>query len=203
MYLITPDCDDDSWLSATLNTILACRPACLQYRNKTLPPVRRLSQARQVQALCQKYQIPLIVNDDILLAKEINADGVHLGRDDDNIHQARSVLGERKIIGISCYNELPRALEAANQHADYVAFGAMFASATKPEATHAPLSLLTEARTLLDVPIVAIGGITLDNVSSVLRAGADAVAVISDVFSAASPVEQVQRYQQRIAHHHD
>jgi len=128
--------------------------------------------------------VPLIINDDALLALQVAADGVHLGGDDGSVIAARAVLGGGSIIGVSCYNCLSLAHEAANQGADYVAFGSFFASTVKPDAVAATPDLLRQARAVLDVPLVAIGGITADNGKQLLDAGADALAVISAVFGA-------------------
>lgn len=159
----------------------------LQFRDKTRDRRRRLDRAQFLVGLCQKRHIPLIINDDVELALHIGAAGVHLGRDDMPLAQARARLGPRAIVGISCYNDLGRAREAAAQGADYVAFGRFFASHTKPDAVLAPLELLSEARAHLRIPIVAIGGVTAENGSDLILAGADVLAVIKGVFAAADP----------------
>jgi thiamine-phosphate pyrophosphorylase len=127
--------------------------------------------------------VPFIVNDSVELALEVDADGVHLGREDGDPRAARQRLGER-LIGVSCYDEVPRAGDAARAGADYVAIGSVFPSATKPIAVRAPLALLGEAGRLASLPVVAIGGITADNAPEAIAAGADMVAVISAVFDA-------------------
>jgi thiamine-phosphate pyrophosphorylase len=129
--------------------------------------------------------VPLIVNDDIELARIVGADGVHLGRDDASIDAARAVLGAGALIGVSCYDDLSRALTAERAGASYVAFGSFFASEVKPGAVRAPIDLLRRARMALALPIVAIGGITADNAAQLVASGADAVAVISALFHAA------------------
>ena len=128
--------------------------------------------------------MPLIVNDDTALARQVNADGVHLGGEDGGVAEARALLGDGRLIGVSCYNRLPLAQEAVRQGADYVAFGSFFVSTVKPEAVAATPDLLRQARRELNVPIVAIGGITAQNGAQLLEAGADALAVISAVFAA-------------------
>jgi thiamine-phosphate pyrophosphorylase len=138
-----------------------------------------------------------IVNDDPQLARAVGADGVHIGRDDASITAARELLGPERIVGVSCYGDLAAARDAVAQGADYVAFGSFFASSTKPHAPRADPALLREARAL-GVPLVAIGGIDADNVRSLIDAGADAVAVISDVFDHAQP-EDVRNAAQAIA----
>jgi thiamine-phosphate pyrophosphorylase len=127
--------------------------------------------------------VPLIINDDVELALRIDADGVHLGASDGNLRDARKKLGDEKIIGASCYNRLEIAQFAAQNGVDYVAFGACFVSATKPNAPKADLKLFTQAKQVLDLPIVAIGGITLENATSVIQAGADAIAVIGALWN--------------------
>lgn len=154
----------------------------VQYRDKGTDHVRRTQEARRLAELCREQGVPLIINDDVALAAEVGADGVHLGRDDAGVQAARDRLGEHSIIGVSCYNELARARAAVDQGADYVAFGSVFPSRTKPEAVHAPLELLSEAREILPVPICAIGGITPENARQVVAAGADLIAVVRAVW---------------------
>lgn len=155
----------------------------VQYRDKSSDSARRLAQAYALNTLCQRYQIPLIINDDVELAFQTGAAGVHIGREDPAFSTARTRLGKTAIIGVSCYDRLTMALDAERAGADYVAFGAFFPSPTKPTEVHAPLGLLREARTRLQIPIVAIGGITIDNAPLLLEAGADALAVVSAVFA--------------------
>lgn len=156
----------------------------LQYRDKSVDNTRRHTEAAALRQLCTAHAIPLIINDDVALAHAVAADGVHLGKDDDDIDAARAVLGEEAIIGVSCYDSLARAQMAARAGASYIAFGAFFASPTKPLAPHAPLDLLRQSAAL-GVPRVAIGGITPDNGAFLVEAGADYLAVISAVFGAA------------------
>ena len=153
----------------------------LQYRDKTVDSARRLAEARAIQALCASCGVPMIVNDDIELARAAGADGVHLGEDDGDVVAARSALGPQAIIGVSCYDSLERARSLAAAGADYVAFGAFFPSPTKPNTGRASPELLRQSATL-GVPRVAIGGITPDNGGSLIDAGADYLAVISAVF---------------------
>jgi thiamine-phosphate pyrophosphorylase len=127
-----------------------------------------------------------IVNDDAALAAEVGADGVHVGEDDGGVAQARALVGPERIVGVSCYNRFELAQAAIDAGADYVAFGSFFASCVKPGARRADVALLARARSL-GVPVVAIGGITAGNARDLFAAGADAVAVISDVFGHAEP----------------
>lgn len=154
----------------------------IQYRDKGDDQRRREQEAAALNALCQAHAALLIINDDVELAATVNAAGVHLGRDDPDLQAARARLGQRAIIGVSCYNQLTLAQTAATQGADYVAFGRFFPSRTKPDAVAASPELLRAARREIDLPLVAIGGITPDNGRLLLDAGADMLAVIHGVF---------------------
>ena len=169
----------------------------LQYRDKQSPGARRRELASRLLACCRELGIPLLINDDVDLAGEIGADGVHLGSADVGIAQARKRLGPRVLIGRSCYNRLELALQAQREGADYVAFGRFFPSRTKPEAVPCPISLLGEARRALSLPIVAIGGITTENGGRLIAAGADALAVIHGLFGQPD-IEATARDFQRI-----
>lgn len=154
----------------------------VQYRDKTGDGPKRLDEAAGLLEVCRRHDIPLIINDDVELARQTGADGVHLGRNDASPQAAREVLGEGSIIGVSCYNEWPRAEQAQREGADYVAFGSVFPSRTKPGAVHAPLELIGRARASLDLPVCAIGGIDASNAGEAVAAGADMIAVINAVF---------------------
>jgi thiamine-phosphate pyrophosphorylase len=168
--------------------------AVVQYRDKSSPDRVREQQAAALAQLCQARETPLIVNDDVELTRRVGAAGVHLGRDDPPLEDARRLLGAHSIIGVSCYNELERALAAADAGADYVAFGSFYPSPTKPEAVHATLELLRAARKRLHIPIVAIGGITPENGGALVAAGADALAVIQGLFARPDIREAARRY---------
>jgi thiamine-phosphate pyrophosphorylase len=197
LYLITPDEPDTARLLLRVLPLLATAPALLQYRNKAAKPARRREQALALLGVCRRANVPLIVNDDVELAHEIGAAGVHLGRDDGDVAAARKTLDAGVLIGVSCYDDLDRAASAAAAGADYLAFGAMFASGTKPQARRAPLSVLRDAARF-GLPRVAIGGITPDNAGEALAAGADLLAVIGAVFDAADPVAAARAFQTRI-----
>ena len=137
--------------------------------------------------------MPFIVNDDVRLAREVGADGVHLGEHDGDIAAARVLLGDDAIIGVSCYDDLQRARDAATAGADYIAFGAFFPSSTKPNARRASPDLLRNSATF-GLPRVAIGGIAPDNARSLVAAGADLVAVISGVFDAPDSIAAARAY---------
>lgn len=166
----------------------------LQYRNKTADTALRLTQARALRELTSEFSVPLIINDDVLLARQIVADGVHLGGNDDSVIAARAQLGGARLIGVSCYNRLALAYEAVRQGADYVAFGSFFTSTVKPDAVAASPDLLRQARRRIAVPLVAIGGIAVDNGAQLLEAGADALAVISAVFDAADIQDAARQF---------
>ncbi len=187
LYLITPDHDDSAQLLAQVEAVLPFA-ACLQYRNKRADAKRRHDEAMALRAMTRQQGVCFIVNDDADLARQVEADGVHLGEGDGALTDARRLLGAACHIGISCYDDLPRAEAAVAAGADYVAFGALFASATKPAARRASPALLTAAAKL-GVPRVAIGGITPDNAHLAVAAGADLLAVIGGVFAAADPRE--------------
>jgi thiamine-phosphate pyrophosphorylase len=166
----------------------------VQYRDKHSPAARRRRQATALAHLCRARNVLLIVNDDIELAAAVNAHGVHLGKDDPALDHARRELGNQAIIGVSCYNQLDRALAAQQAGADYVAFGRFFVSPTKPDAVPATLDLLRTARERLGLPIAAIGGITPENGASLVQAGADMLAVISGVFGQPDIADAARRY---------
>lgn len=183
VYAITPECADTARLLNQVEAALKGGVAAVQYREKTGDVALRHEQASELQALCHHHGVPLIINDDLRLADLTGADGVHLGKDDSSLREARLILGPEKIIGISCYQSLDLAITAQESGADYVAFGSFHPSPTKPQAVRASVDLLHRG-TALRVPIVAIGGITVDNAKPLIDAGADAVAVISALFDA-------------------
>lgn len=156
----------------------------IQYRDKSDNQKKRLHQAATLRELCKRYGATCIINDDIELAKTVAADGVHLGRDDTALAYARRELGEDAIIGISCYDDIELALTAEENSADYVAFGTMFSSPTKPDAVTAGPDTITQARKQLNLPICAIGGITEKNIHQLVKHHTDMAAVISSLFAA-------------------
>jgi thiamine-phosphate pyrophosphorylase len=183
LYVITDDRHDSATqLVERVGQAIAGGAHIVQYRAKNVPPEHRLDEATALAELCQRLTIPLIINDDIELAQQVGAAGVHLGRDDTPLAAARQQLGEQALIGVSCYNRLDNAISAQRDGADYVAFGSFFPSPTKPGAVASPLSLLQQARQHLSIPIVAIGGITASNGANLISAGASALAVVSGVF---------------------
>ena len=194
LYAITPDETDTAELLRKVRLVLLGGARVLQYRNKAADAVLRLEQARALRKLTQGFSVPLIINDDAMLAEQVDADGVHLGGEDGSVAAARAVLRSGKLIGVSCYNRMPLAHEAVRQGADYVAFGSFFASAVKPGAVAASPVLLRQARREIERPLVAIGGITPHNGAQLLEAGADALAVISAVFGAADIQDAARQF---------
>lgn len=184
LYAITPDLADTSELLRKVRLALQGGARVLQYRNKIADAALQLRQASALRDITREFNTTFIVNDDATLAAQVDADGVHLGGEDGSVAAARALLGETKLIGVSCYNRAPLALAAVQQGADYVAFGAFFPSSVKPEAVKAEFSMLREARHEIHVPIVAIGGITQQNGAMLIEAGADSLAVISALWDA-------------------
>ena len=180
LYAITPDMADTAALLAKVEQALKAGVALLQYRNKIISKDKRLLQARELAPLARGYGVPFIVNDDVEIAASVAANGVHLGKEDGDLATARAKL-PGKILGASCYADLEAAKAAIRAGANYVAFGSVFPSPTKPGAVRAPLSLF---QSKLGVPLCAIGGITLENAPQLIAAGAGLLAVISDLFDA-------------------
>lgn len=193
LYAIT---DSSATLVADVEQALRGGAAAVQYRDKRPGQPRRENEARALMTLCRRYQRPLIINDDVELALQVRASGVHLGRDDMPLASARQRLGPGAIIGVSCYNDLTLARAAERQGADYVAFGSFFGSPTKPKAVVATPALLQQARKELNIPIIAIGGITADNGAVLIAAGASALAAISGVFGQTDIYQAARRYAQ-------
>lgn len=166
----------------------------IQYRDKSADHALRRRQAGELTALCAARGVALLINDDVALAADVGAGGVHLGRNDADPAEARRVLGDTALIGVSCYNAWRRAQAAADAGADYVAFGRFFPSHTKPQAAQAELDLLRRAKQQLRLSVAAIGGITPDNGASLIEAGADLLAVVHGVFGQADVAAAARRY---------
>ena len=184
LYAITPDAIDKEILLSRVEAALRGGARIVQYRDKQGGAVARAETARALRASCRRFGAVFIVNDDLALALALGADGVHLGADDGDLAAARRALGPEKLLGASCYADFELARAAAAAGADYVAFGAVYASPTKPLAPPAPLHLFARCRDELGLPACAIGGITLDNAPALIAAGAGLLAVISDLFAA-------------------
>ncbi len=192
LYGITPEWDDTDQLIAAIEQAAAGGMTALQWRRKTIAADHRLAQARKVMQRCQELGVTAIINDDWRLAGMVDANGVHMGQDDGSVAKARQALGPGKLIGVSCYNDLDRAQGMLQADVDYIAFGSVYPSNIKPDAVRAPLDLFTQARALTQATapqgpraaVVAIGGITPDNLAPVVSAGADSAALISALFNA-------------------
>lgn len=184
LYVITDDKLSGSCLLEHVQQAINGGARIVQYRTKTkrAAAVKEMT-ARSLLELCRNHRVPLLINDDVELAISIGADGVHLGQTDTTLKQARQQLGAGAIIGLTCHDSLALALQAERQGASYVAFGRFFASQTKPDASATNISLLTQAKQQLTIPICAIGGITTDNAPELIDAGADLLAVIHGVFA--------------------
>ncbi|MDD2805440.1 MAG: thiamine phosphate synthase [Elusimicrobiales bacterium] len=169
----------------------------IQLREKASSLRDRLELARAAVSVAHAHGAKLVINDDPRLAAEIGADGVHIGRDDASVEEARGLLGPRAIIGVSCYGDIDLAVRMQRAGADYVSFGACFKSPTKPKEALAPLSVFARARQRLKVPLVAIGGITAANAPSVYAAGADLVSVVSSVFARGRVAAAVKEFERR------
>lgn len=194
LYAITPDLADSRLLAAMTQQALQAGIRIIQYRNKTASTALRLEQAALLSALCQQKNALLIINDHPDLVTRVNAAGIHLGQQDMPVAEARRLIGADRVIGISCYNQFQRAVDAQNEGADYVAFGAFFPSATKPDAVVAPVTLLQKAKQQLRIPVVAIGGITPDNAVDLTAQGADALAVSHALFGAEDIASAASRF---------
>lgn len=175
----------DGKLLPYVEAALAGGAGLVQYRDKSADSGRRLEEAGQLTTLCEQYAAQLLINDDLELASRLNV-GVHLGRDDGSLREARQQLGPHALVGATCHASLEYAEQAVAAGASYIAFGRFFQSATKPGAPTASIRLLQEARSRFAVPVVAIGGITLNNAQPLYDAGADLLAVVHGLFGAES-----------------
>lgn len=188
LYALTdPGLLPEAVLGARVAAAIAGGAGIVQYRDKAADAATARRRARIVLAACRAGDALCIINDDPALAAELGADGVHLGRDDGDLAAARKLLGPQRLIGISCYDCLELALAAEAAGADYVAFGSLWPSGTKPGAVRASLALLRKGSKRLQLPIVAIGGITRDNAALAVAAGAHCVAVLRDLFADPDP----------------
>ncbi|MDH0030522.1 MULTISPECIES: thiamine phosphate synthase [unclassified Acinetobacter] len=180
LYLITND-DPIQLLLEKLQLALATgHIAILQYRRKKIAKADQPLEVEQMKILCEKYQVPFVINDDLSLAEQFGL-GVHLGQSDGEITDAIQRLPQGVIIGRTCLNSLELAEKAIAEGASYVAFGAIYATSTKPEAGNVGIEVIQQARQKFDVPICAIGGLTVENSNVVIEAGASLCAVISDI----------------------
>ncbi|MDB4039933.1 thiamine phosphate synthase [Methylophilaceae bacterium] len=184
LYAVTPEEKDSSVLSSQVESCIKGGARLIQYRAKTLSKIEHKEQARKVKIVCDFYKVPLIINDDIELCRILDADGVHLGEDDDSLEKARLILGPSKIIGSSCYNSIERVIKAVDKGATYIALGACFPTTTKPNAPRAPLDFIALVLKEFKIPVVAIGGINLENIELLINEGVNCVALINNLFKA-------------------
>jgi thiamine-phosphate pyrophosphorylase len=200
LYLVTPNWDDTARLLDLSEQALAAAqagPSCiamLQYRHKEAGPALREEQAGALLALCRRYGVPFIVNDYVELCEGVGADGIHLGGTDAEVAQVRALLGPDKIIGASCYGDMPRALSAQLAGASYVAFGGFYPSRVKKYAVTTKVEILDQARAAIRVPTVVIGGMTPENAAPLVSRGANMVAAISSVYQSESVARAVERF---------
>jgi|TARA_B100001996_G_scaffold248899_1_gene192900 thiamine-phosphate pyrophosphorylase len=194
IYVIS-DCKNraSNDLLETTEEILSAGISLFQFRDKNSKYELKKILAKRLQVLCRKYKTPFIINDDVELAKEISADGVHLGKNNMNINKARNILG-KKIIGVSCYNNLENAICAEKLGANYIAFGSFFNSPTKPDAKKAEIKLLVKSKSKLKIPIVAIGGITPENGGQLVKSKVDFLAVISGIYQSENIRDSINSY---------
>ncbi|WP_455366841.1 thiamine phosphate synthase [Kaarinaea lacus] len=199
LYAITPSSSIQALttteLLSKIQSAIEGGARIVQYREKELPHDARLEQAQEIKILCERYDVCFLINDDVAIAREVGAAGVHLGRGDASLVDARKVLGKSAIIGISCYNQFDLALQAQQEGADYVAFGRFFSSRTKPSAVQADVDLIFRAKSELSIPVACIGGISVENAKLLVSAGADMLAVLNALFGAGD----VRRAAQQLA----
>ncbi len=195
LYAVTPDCADGARLLADVEAALAGGCRLVQYRDKLSAMPEQICRARALRELTRRFDATLLINDDLALGALVDADGLHLGKDDGNLVAARAILGPDKILGASCYADFAAGQAAAQAGVDYIAFGAAYPSPTKPQAANATVDLFFRAKTEIAVPVCAIGGITLANAPPLIAAGVDLIAVITDLFSAPDIAARAAAYQ--------
>lgn len=184
LYIVTPDWDDTAQLLAATELALQQGAALVQYRHKTADAQQRQAQASALLALCRQYQVPLIINDHVDLCLDIDADGIHVGGTDASIAEVRKAVGPDRIVGASCYGTLELAHAAYRDGASYVAFGGFYPSRVKKYDFRTAPEIIAQSKREIALPVVVIGGITLENAPPLVEQGADMVAVISSVYLA-------------------
>lgn len=194
LYIVTPDWDDTERLVTVTEQALQGGAALVQYRHKTADAAQRLEQATRLLALCRQHQIPFIVNDYVDLCLELDADGIHVGGTDAPVAEVRRMVGPDKIVGASCYGSLELAEEAQQAGASYIAFGGFYPSRVKQYPVTTPVATITQAKHRWTVPVVVIGGMTVDNSPPLITAGADMVAAVSAVYQADDPRATVAQF---------
>ena len=176
--------------------ILECGVKFFQFRSKKAVKNEKL--ASEILNLCEKFGAKFIVNDDVKFAKKIGAKAVHLGKDDEGIKEAFEILGKDAYVGVSCYNDINLAINAAKNGASYVAFGSVFTSLTKPNAPKCGLEVVKEAKQILNLPICVIGGINETNIGSLSHAKPDLIAIISAIYKDGNIKENIKNLQKII-----
>ena len=195
LYVLTPEpAPSIDELEVKVASAITGGAVVVQYRDKQSDRIRRVERAGALMAVCHAHHVPLIINDDVELAIAVEADGVHIGKDDASLESVRYSLGPQAIIGVSCYGSEARAIAAVEGGADYVALGSFFSSKTKPQAMRCPKNVLVEVTAKVNIPVVAIGGITSDNAAELVSSGADLIAVINGVFSATDVYASAQKF---------
>ena len=198
LYLVTPNWDDTQRLLTVTEKALGALDGgvcLLQYRHKTASASLRLAQAQALQSLCRAYRVPFIINDFIELCLQIDADGVHVGGTDASVAETHALVGDKKIVGASCYGDFSLAQQAQEAGASYVAFGGFYPSVVKQYPVTTQADIVNRAKSELRVPQVVIGGMTVDLARPLIARGANMVAVISSVFNADNPAEVVREFQ--------
>jgi len=182
LYAVTHEEKDSCVLSSQVESCIKGGARLIQYRSKTLSKIEQNKQAKKIKTICNYHKVPLIINDDIELCRILDADGVHLGENDDSLEKARLLLGPSKIIGVSCYNSIDRVKKAVDKGATYIALGACFPTITKPNAPIATLDLIALVLKEFKIPLVAIGGINLENIELLINEGVSCFALINSLF---------------------
>ena len=187
LYLVTPDWDDTAKMLDCSEQALRSGVTILQYRHKTANAALRLEQARALQALCRRHGCLFIINDHVDLCLELDADGIHVGGTDASVATVRTAVGPDKIVGASCYGDLELAHRSHREGASYVAFGGFYPSRIKKYPVTTPVEIVSQSKLEIALPVVVIGGMTIDNCQPLIAAGADMVAAISSVYMAENP----------------
>ena len=182
LYAVTHEEKDSCVLSSQVESCIKGGARLIQYRSKTLSKIEQNKQAKKIKTICNYHKVPLIINDNIELCRILDADGVHLGENDDSLEKARLLLGPSKIIGVSCYNSIDRVKKAVDKGATYIALGACFPTITKPNAPIATLDLISLVLKEFKIPLVAIGGINLENIELLINEGVSCFALINSLF---------------------
>ena len=194
LYLVTPDWDDTERLLRVSEEALRGGAVVLQYRHKTANAAQAFEQAEALLALCRRHGVPMIFNDNVELCLDSDADGMHVGGTDSKVSDVRAAVGNGKIVGASCYGSLALAHEAAQAGASYIAFGGFYPSQVKQYEVGTPPELIAQAKAAIDLPVVVIGGMTVENAAPLVAQGADMAAAISAVYAAVEPEAMARKF---------